>query len=142
MNARDQRGSVAVEFAILLPLIVIILFATIEFGLTFSKIEDLESAAREGARYAAVHCQPRQVGDPATGPCTTAMVWRQVKNASTQLTSSGAAMPGSFTVSQLDCEHHQGDSVAVQWTQTFTIDIPLLNVYSKTRTLRGVFRCE
>ena len=142
MVRSTEGGSAAVEFALLLPLIVIILFASIEFGLTFSKVEDLESAAREGARYAAVHCQPRQTGDPGTGPCTSTMVWRAIKDSSPELTATNSAMPAGFSVSQLDCEHHQGDPVIVQWSQTFTIDVPLLTVYQQTRTLKGVFRCE
>ena len=142
MIRSSEDGSAAVEFALLLPLVVIILFASLEFGMTFSKVEDLESAAREGARYAAVHCQPRQTGDPGTGPCTPEMVWRTVKASSPELTASNTAMPVSFSVSQLDCEHHQGDPVTVQWSQTFSIDVPLLKVYQQTRTLKGVFRCE
>jgi Flp pilus assembly protein TadG len=131
---RREDGVAAVEFALLLPLIVIILFATTEFGISMAKWEDYESAAREGARFAAVHCAP-------TSPCDNPNeVWAVVKNASSDYTASNAPMPATFTVTPLSCT--SGQQVAVSWQQTFTIDVPLLKVYQQIRTLKGVFRCE
>jgi Flp pilus assembly protein TadG len=129
-----QDGVAAVEFALILPLIVVILFATIEFGIAMAKWEDYESAAREGARFAAVHCAP-------TAPCdSTDEVWDRVKAASSDFTTSNAAKPASFQVTPLNCK--SGEQVTVQWTQNFTMSIPLVKVYQQTRTMRGVFRCE
>lgn len=134
MRWRREDGVAAVEFALLLPLIVIILFATTEFGISMAKWEDYESAAREGARFAAVHCAP-------TSPCdNNNEVWQVVKNASSDYTDSNAAMPATFTVTPLTCT--SGQQVVVSWQQTFTIDVPLLKVYQQIRTLKGVFRCE
>jgi Flp pilus assembly pilin Flp len=47
---RDERGASAVEFAIIASLLLLILFGTITFGLTFNRIQGLQSSAREGAR--------------------------------------------------------------------------------------------
>lgn len=145
MRWRQEDGAAAVEFALLLPLIVIILFATTEFGINMAKWEDYESAAREGARYAAVSCEPRQTGDSTTGPCTKAMIVRAINNAASSppiaesdLTVT-TATPGS-----MDCSlpTNRGNPIAVQWQQTFTFDIPLLTIGSRVRTIKGVFRCE
>jgi Flp pilus assembly protein TadG len=135
VRLRKQDGVAAVEFALILPLIVIILFATIEFGITMAKWEDYESAAREGARFAAVHCAP-------TPPCDTpGEVWAYVKNASSDFTDTNAAMPATFTVTpNLDCT--PGDQVTVSWVQTLTAKIPLWKDYLITRPIKGVFRCE
>jgi Flp pilus assembly protein TadG len=134
---REEDGAAAAEFAVLVPFLVLILFSTIEFGLLFSKWEDYESASREGARFAAVHCAP-------TSPCdTTNEVWTIVKNASSDFTDTNAAMPATFTVTPsppTDCT--PGGEVTVSWVQTFTADIPLWKSYVLTRTIRGVFRCE
>jgi Flp pilus assembly protein TadG len=50
----SQRGNAVVEFALLAPLLFIILFGITEFGRAFGATQALYSAAREGARLAAV----------------------------------------------------------------------------------------
>lgn len=52
-----ERGAVAVEMAIVLPLLLLILVGIIEFGRAYNIQVSLTQAAREGARYAAVHYQ-------------------------------------------------------------------------------------
>jgi Flp pilus assembly protein TadG len=144
---RNERGAVAVEFALLLPLIVAILFGMTEFGVNLSKWEDYESAAREGARYAAVQCQPRQPGDPTSGPCTNSMIARAINQASSSLSLAASNVTVTIThggapVASSDCSQYPGDAISVSWVQTFTFDVPLLPIAPRTRTVKGVFRCE
>jgi hypothetical protein len=47
----EESGASAVEFAIILPLLVIFLFGIIEFSLMFYDKAVLTNASREGARY-------------------------------------------------------------------------------------------
>ncbi len=54
MAGRDQEGAAAVEFALLLPLLVLLLFGMIEFGLAFNSRIQATNAAREAARRAVV----------------------------------------------------------------------------------------
>ncbi|MFJ5954762.1 TadE/TadG family type IV pilus assembly protein [Paenarthrobacter sp. NPDC092416] len=54
---KNERGAVAVEMAILLPLLLLILIGIIEFGRVLNVQVSLTQAAREGARHAAVHYQ-------------------------------------------------------------------------------------
>jgi Flp pilus assembly protein TadG len=51
-RARD-RGAAAVEFALVLPLLLLILFAIIDFGRALNAQITLTQAAREGVRLAA-----------------------------------------------------------------------------------------
>lgn len=51
---RDQRGAAMVEFAIILPLLLLVVFGILQFGLLFYNYLDLTSATRDGARRAAV----------------------------------------------------------------------------------------
>jgi Flp pilus assembly pilin Flp len=54
MARQDQEGAAAVEFALLLPLLVLLLFGMIEFGLAFNTRIQATNAAREAARQAVV----------------------------------------------------------------------------------------
>jgi hypothetical protein len=53
-KTHHRRGAVAVEFAIVAPILVAILFGMIEFGRAFEMQNLLEVAAREGARFASM----------------------------------------------------------------------------------------
>lgn len=52
-DRRDQRGAVAVEFALILPIVVMLLFGTLSAGLVYSDHLAVTNAAREAARYGA-----------------------------------------------------------------------------------------
>ena len=54
MAQRDEEGAAAVEFAFLLPLLVLLLFGFIQFGLALNTRIQATNAAREGARAAVV----------------------------------------------------------------------------------------
>lgn len=48
---RDDRGAAAVEFALVLPLIVVLLFGTVWTALAYNDHLSISNAVREGARY-------------------------------------------------------------------------------------------
>lgn len=49
-----EKGATAIEFALILPVFIIIIFAVFQFGIVFNNWIALTYAAREGARMAAV----------------------------------------------------------------------------------------
>lgn len=51
-NDGRERGAAVVEFAVVLPLLLTILFGIIEFGYVFMVRQTLQHAAREGCRLA------------------------------------------------------------------------------------------
>ena len=51
---RSDRGAVAVEFALLLPVLVLLVFGLIDFGRVLNAQITVTQAAREGARLAAL----------------------------------------------------------------------------------------
>ena len=63
MYLKREEGAAAVEFALVLPLLILILFGIIEFGLVLYRQEVITNASREGARYGIVIGSPR----PTTG---------------------------------------------------------------------------
>lgn len=65
-SRRKEKGAVAVEMAIVLPLLLLILLGVIEFGRVFNVQISLSQAAREGARHAAIHHDKASLDVPGT----------------------------------------------------------------------------
>jgi Flp pilus assembly protein TadG len=136
-RSRGQRGAVAVEFAIIMVPLFLMLIGAIEFGRVYSQLQVYQGAAREGARCAAV-----QAASPPGSVC----------NILTQIQThlAGYPAPSSVTVSvspppngsPYACSGRQGARVTVSWPQTFGLNIPFWNSASITRTIVGSFRCE
>jgi Flp pilus assembly protein TadG len=83
-RATDESGAELIEFALVLPLLLIILLGIIEFGFLFQRYEVVTNAAREGARMAVL---PGHLG------YTNADIQARVNQ---YLTASG--LPGTATV--------------------------------------------
>ena len=71
MVPKTRRGTTTVEFALVAPLLIFLLFGIIEFGIIVKDVVGLNQAAREGARVAAVGATPatldNRVGSSAPG---------------------------------------------------------------------------
>lgn len=75
--ARWTRGQNVVEFALVLPVFLLFLFGTLEFGWLLYVDHQVTNAAREGARWAAVH-GTRCAETPGCSLATTDSVRAQV----------------------------------------------------------------
>jgi Flp pilus assembly protein TadG len=75
----SERGAAAVEFAILLPLLLLLVLGTIEFGRAYNAQITLTNAAREGVRVMAI-------GNDPTGAKTAAKT--AAASVSTSITTS------------------------------------------------------
>jgi len=62
---QDERGQALVEFALLLPLMLLIITGLLDVARAVWQENTLAYAAREGTRYAIVH---GSAGNPAAGP--------------------------------------------------------------------------
>ncbi|WP_400158604.1 TadE/TadG family type IV pilus assembly protein [Arthrobacter sp. BPSS-3] len=58
MSKTSERGAVAVEFALLAPVLVMLLLGIMEFGRAYNVQVSLSSAAREGVRVMAITNNP------------------------------------------------------------------------------------
>lgn len=78
-----EHGAAAVEFALLLPLLVLLLFGIVEFGLALHRHQVLATASREGARAGIRQTVPR----PTVGE-----IERAARNVLTQAGVAGAVV--------------------------------------------------
>lgn len=97
LTARNQeRGSVAAEFAILTPILALILTGLIQVGTLVQTGVIVHNAAREGARYAAVESTNPLPVDAAVAYLATALVGRtDVTISSANVSVSGGGAVGS-----------------------------------------------
>ena len=121
---RSESGAAAVEFALIASFLFLVLFGIIEFGRIFSELEVMNSAAREGARAAAV----RGTGD-------------EVAEA-VQLAAQPYEVDETPTADIVCDDATSGDPVTVAWNQNFQISVGLLPDFDQTLEIKGVFRCE
>ena len=63
MFHRNQEGASALEFALVLPILILVLFGAISFGLAFNAKMQLSHAARESVRFAATLPVPADSDD-------------------------------------------------------------------------------
>lgn len=64
---RTDRGAVAVEFALVLPLVIVLLLGTVTAGVAYSHGIGLTNAVREGARFGAVTVKGGSWGSAVVG---------------------------------------------------------------------------
>jgi Flp pilus assembly protein TadG len=125
-NKTNERGQTMVEFTAVLPILAVLLFAIVEFGLTFKNYLTLADATREGARVAAVrnwaHQDPcARVTDSADGLTPTVTV--------TGGCGGGVTLP-------------RGSAVTVQAQHPYSIALLGLPVWSGTLTTQATERVE
>jgi Flp pilus assembly protein TadG len=143
-----QDGQALPEFALVIPVLVLVLFAIIDFGKAFNYWNDATHIAAEGARYAAVNGKPY----PAAAGSLQAQLLAQgdtseLRGGGTNSLASAAQVCVSFpspTDSDPDATNptpHRGDPVRV--TMTFEYSwLPVLDLGSTEITSSAVMRLE
>ena len=120
----EEHGAAAVEFAIVASLLFMLVFGIIEYGRIFNQLEVFTSAAREGARVAAVRGTADEIEDAVNK-------------------ASSPYLPDETPVADKVCtDSTSGQSVTVSWTQHFEISIGILPPLNKDVEVKGTFRCE
>lgn len=103
----NQQGQAMVEFALVLPLLLLILLGIVQFGITYSHSLTLADAVRAGAREAAVS---RTAANP------TAATTQAVLNSASDLDASKVGV-------SVSSDWAPGDAVTVSATYPYSISI-------------------
>ena len=109
---RRQRGQAMVEFALILPLFLVVLFLAVDFGVGLSRWAVVTNATREGARLGVTGVDRGQV---------------RIKTASA---TTGLVNPGDVTVNYIDASGNgtvgdKGDSIVVSTGYEYGLITPL-----------------
>ena len=125
-TASGERGAAAVEFALVVPLLLAIVLGVIGFGRAFSTQIDLSNSAQEAARFAVF--APTVPAPPSAA---------QVKDVAVAASSMGLAS-GEVSVSG-SCST-AGSPVTVTATKPIYFDF-VLGSFDRDVTGRAVMRC-
>jgi Flp pilus assembly protein TadG len=132
-TVRDERGQTAVEFALIAPLLIILLLAIIQFGIAFHNYVTITDAARAGARQAIV----ARFGGSGNFNVAT----QTVKDAASSLDQKQLAKPGAIQIISAG-GMVAGSQVTVTVNYPYKIDIPLIGLTVSSGTLTAVAKEE
>jgi Flp pilus assembly protein TadG len=133
-----EDGAAAVEFALIVGVLAMLIFGMLQFGLTFFELQNLRASAREGARLGAVGATPDEIRT-------------RVENASNGAIQSGqAAYPfvkvaysntGTFSGGESNLTGNTTAACASTSTNTTDAAVQVrLDIASAPPNLRGLFR--
>ena len=109
----DEKGQTATEFAIVLPIFFLLIFAVIQFGIVFNNYITLTDAVRAGARTAAVsRHEPSPKGAAAEA---------RVRSAADSLDQDCAGTTGLCVSVDGTWEH--GEDVTVEASYPYAINL-------------------
>jgi len=162
---RREDGAAAVEFALIVGVLAMLIFGMLQFGLTFFELQNLRASAREGGRLGAVGATPDairsrvesasngaiQPGEASTFPGFVTVNYSDSgqftePGSSQNLTGNTTAAchtSGGATTTDAAIRVHLNLASAPSHLQSlFTLNIPLLPTITMRPTIDAQFRCE
>jgi Flp pilus assembly protein TadG len=117
---RDDRGAAMVEFALILPVLLMLVMGIIEFGRAYNIQVSIQAAAREGARDLALRQSSGQVDSAVRAAAPSVSI---------------------DSISQSACPASGDGQARVTVNEAFTFKIPFVPLGTKTLTATAVMRC-
>ncbi|HET9250280.1 MAG TPA: TadE/TadG family type IV pilus assembly protein [Actinomycetota bacterium] len=132
-----ERGASAVELALLFPVIAILLFGIIEFGIAFLQIQSIRTGVREGGRAAAVGAQVSTTRQRTIDASVGSIPAGHAGFIQVSSSAGGLCTPqniGSDVTVTYDTSHLPGGGVVVA--------IPMMSDMVLKPVIKASFRCE
>ena len=108
-----ERGQALVEFTMILPIFLMLLFGLVEFGRGFYTWLLVTNAAREGARIAAVQSDSATIDD------------RIYDSFCSSYPSSCSIDPAALAIAKTNVQGPRGEAVVIELTYDFDYVTPL-----------------
>ncbi len=143
-----SRGQALVEFALIVPILVLLIFGIIDFGRYVYTQNSLNQASREGARAAAVQSRPAE----CTGQTRDACAITVTRGRLIGVIGTSTPVVACTEVTQLDANNDNELDMApvtpasncqasnllkVTVTNNFTLLTPVIAQFLGSQTLRG-----
>lgn len=109
-SLKNEKGQSLIEFAILLPLLLLVLMGILEFGLMLNSYLSINNSAREGARLGIVDGSNLEISELIT-------------NISPNLNSDNLEV----NIIPLEGSRKSGDTLTVQVTYNYHVTIPIIS---------------
>jgi Flp pilus assembly protein TadG len=156
---RPEDGAAAVEFALIVGVLAMLIFGMLQFGLTFFELQNLRAADREGARLGAVGATPdairTRIANASNGAISpleatnTSFITVQYSDDGTSgwTTKSGNTTPACSSLAQVTTNAAVRTRIFVasappHLKDLFTLNIPLLPAITMAPAIDAQFRCE
>jgi Flp pilus assembly protein TadG len=158
---RREDGAAAVEFALIIGVLAMLIFGMLQFGLTFFELQNLRASAREGGRLGAVGATPDAIRTDLESASNGAI--RSGEASNTSFVKVSYSDNGTFTGSEANLTGNTQPACASAAAVTtdaavrvqmflasapthlqslFTLNIPLLPTITMRPTIDAQFRCE
>lgn len=125
-----QRGASAVEFALLVPVLLLLVFGIIDFGMAIMSQSVVSNATREGVRAASLGASSSDIDSVvATGLSTLS---------GSYTISVTCTKPGGQSCGNYNADAVSGGTATVRVTYTRTWLTPLASLFGNTETITGV----
>ena len=130
-HRRGERGQSTVEFALVLPLLLLLVTGVIQFGLLFDHYITLTDAVRSGARTLALGRGLDDPCDPAVKQTvnSASSIGLTASQVTPSLSGSDTCGAGSYP-NRTGGNEAQGDQATVTATQPFTLSVFGLPIYN------------
>lgn len=158
---RPEDGAAAVEFALIVGVLAMLIFGMLQFGLTFFELQNLRAAAREGGRLGAVGATPNAIRTDlenasngairpgeASIPGFVKVTYSDTGNfAVTDPDLTGNTQPACASSAPVTTDaavrvQMNLSSAPTHLQNLFTLNIPLLPTITMRPTIDAQFRCE
>jgi len=136
-RVRQEDGAAAIEFALVVPVLVLLLFGLIEFGMAFLQVQSIRAGVREGGRAAAVGAQVSTTQQRTVAGSVGAIPSGHTSLVQVQSSEGGRCTPqniGSDVTVSYNTANLPGGGVVVQ--------IPLVPDIVMHPVIKASFRCE
>jgi len=121
---KNEKGASAVEFALILPILIMLVFGIFQFGIAYNNYITITHAAREGARLAAVDLYNPDLEDI--------------------IKERAYPIPEDDIIISITTPEGEdiGDPVVVEIIYNITVEIPLVGSWDIPLTSKAVMRLE
>lgn len=141
-SQESESGAAAVEFALILPVLLLLVFGIIYFSLYYNALQGTQAAAREGARLASLRSSNSAM---ACASAEAALEGVPVDASSAKFGVANTSNPpdGACSVTSFPCSAGNRD-VFMRVRASVTFSIPFVSNGSGVKTVSSTakFRCE